>query len=125
MMEVTTKILVVSLIVSEPDTETEYLYVTPTTLNFGFTLSGILPPTKRTELNASANWLATTNQPWVKLVTTSGTSGVGNLDIGLQNVSSLSTGNALCYSICCCWKYCKNNKHKSFCLSVCTTIVRG
>ena len=90
---VSTKILVVSLIVSEPDTGTDYLYVTPTTLNFGYTLSGILPPTKRTELNASANWVATTNQPWVKLVTTSGTSGVGNLDIGLQNVSSLLAGN--------------------------------
>ncbi len=90
---VTTKILVVSLVVSEPDTGTDYLYVTPTTLSFGYTLSGILPPTKRTELNASANWVATTNQPWVKLVTTSGTSGVGNLDIGLQNVSSLLAGN--------------------------------
>lgn len=90
---VTTKILVVSLIVSEPDTGTDYLYVTPTTLNFGYTLSGFLPPTKRTELNASANWVATTNQPWVKLVTTSGTSGVGNLDIGLQNVPSLLAGN--------------------------------
>lgn len=90
---VTTKTLSVSLIVSEPDTGTDYLYVAPNYLNFGYTISGIIPPFKRVELNSSGNWSATTNKSWIKLVTSSGTSGVGVLEIGLQNLSGLTIGS--------------------------------
>ena len=83
----------VTLIISEPDTGTDYLYVTPVVLNFGYTVSGVVPPLKRVELNSSDNWTVTTNKTWISLSASSGVSGAGSLDIGLQNLAGLTVGN--------------------------------
>lgn len=89
---VTTKSLPVTLVVSEADTGTDFLYVSPLVLNFGYTMLGITPPTKRLEINSSDTWTATTNQTWVNLLTTTASAGVSTLDIGLQNLTSLTAG---------------------------------
>ena len=89
----TTRSLPISLVVSEPDTSTDYLYVSPLILSFGYTISGITPPTKRLELNSSDTWTATANQTWVNLLTTTAGAGVATLDIGLHNLSGLTAGN--------------------------------
>ncbi|WP_370407972.1 hypothetical protein [Tenacibaculum dicentrarchi] len=70
----------------------DYIYATPKELNFGYTLSAVLPPTKRIELYASASWTATSIAPWILLSTDSGVEGVGFLDIGLKNVENLAVG---------------------------------
>lgn len=90
---VTTVVIPVTLIVSEPDTGSDYLYVTPVVLNFGYTVSGVIPPLKRVELNSSGNWTATANKTWISLSAASGVAGAGYVDIGLQNLAGLTVGN--------------------------------
>ncbi|MBS9773793.1 MAG: BACON domain-containing protein [Tenacibaculum sp.] len=89
---VTTTKLPVSLIISESETGVDYLYATPLNLNFGYTISGITPPTKRIELNSSNNWTASADKSWIKLSKTSAGKGVGVLDIGIHNLNNLSVG---------------------------------
>lgn len=90
---VTTKTLPISLVISEPSTGTNYLYVTPASLNFGFTKSGVIPPSKKIEMNSSGSWTATSSASWVKLTVASGVAGVGTLSIGVHNLNALSVGN--------------------------------
>ena len=84
--------IAVSLTVSDPNTGTDYLYITPTKLNFGYSSGGSTPPQKSVELNASANWTAAANQSWVNLTTAAGSAGVAVVPIALQNISGLTIG---------------------------------
>lgn len=84
--------IAVSLTVTDPNTGSDFLYVTPTSLNFGYSSGGTIPPQKTIELNASANWTAATNQSWINLTTASGGAGAAIVPIALQNISGLSIG---------------------------------
>jgi hypothetical protein len=83
----------VTLVVSEPATGSDYLYVNPLVLEFGYTQSGVLPPLKPVEINASENWTVTANQSWINLTATTGSAGVSVLEIGIHNAIGLSIGD--------------------------------
>ena len=86
-----TKTIAVSLVISEADTVTTFLYVSPSKFNLNYTIGGYLT-VKTIEYNASGNWTAIASQSWVRLSATSGVGGVGTVQITLQNTSSLSEG---------------------------------
>ena len=86
-----TKTIAVSLVISEADTVTTFLYVSPSKFNLNYTIGGYLT-VKTIEYNASGNWTATASKSWVRLSATSGVGGVGTVQITLQNTSSLSEG---------------------------------
>ena len=86
-----TKTIAVSLVVSEADTETIYLYVSPSAFNLNYTIGGFLT-VKNIEYNASGNWTATASESWVSLSATSGVGGIGTVQLTLQNTSSLTEG---------------------------------
>jgi hypothetical protein len=87
----------VSLTVSNPDTGSDYLYAYPSTLKFGYSLTGIIPPPKSIDINASAAFTAAASQSWIDLSFTSGSSGTSSLVITMQNVSGLSAGTHIGY----------------------------
>lgn len=85
------KTVAVSLVISEADTETTYLYVSPSAFNLNYTIGGFLTE-KIIEYNASGNWTAIASESWVSLSATSGVGGVGTVQLTLQNTSSLTEG---------------------------------
>jgi hypothetical protein len=85
--------IAVSLVISEAATGSDYLYVFPNTLNFGFTQLGILPPAQQVEINVSGDWNASADQSWISFSASSGTSGIHDLQIGLTNTSNLVEGD--------------------------------
>jgi hypothetical protein len=89
---VTTKTIAVSLTVTDAITGTDFLYITPTLLNFGYSSGGEIPPQKTIELNTSAAWTATADQAWVNVPTASGVAGAAVVPIALQNISALAVG---------------------------------
>jgi hypothetical protein len=84
--------IAVSLVISEAATGSNYLYVSPNTLNFGFTQLGILPPSQQVEINVSGDWVVSADQSWISLNTSSGTSGIHFIQIGLADTAALSIG---------------------------------
>lgn len=82
----------ISLTVSNPDTGVDFLYVYPNELNFGFTASGITPPSKSIDLNASATFAAVASEAWIDLAASSGPAGASSFAITMQNLSGLSEG---------------------------------
>ncbi|NKI28275.1 BACON domain-containing protein [Arenibacter sp. 6A1] len=86
-----TKTVNVNLTVSEADTGTTYLYVNPSSIDMEYTLEGYLP-IKNVEYNASGNWSAVADKTWVSLSLASGTAGVGNIELSLQNTETLTPG---------------------------------
>lgn len=85
--------IAVSLVVSDENSGTDFLYVNPTLLTFGFTTNGSLPPQKTIELNTSASWTASADQSWVNVTVASGTAGVSLVPIALQTISGLAAGD--------------------------------
>lgn len=66
--------ILVTLNVSEADSQTDYLFVTPSELNFGFTLNGTLPPFKSVSLSASDYQnISITSPSWIQLESSSDT----------------------------------------------------
>lgn len=86
-----TETVAVSLVISEADTDTTFLYVSPSTYTLNYTIGGYLP-IKIIEYNASGNWTASGSESWVGLSATSGGSGVGTVELTLQNTSGLTQG---------------------------------
>lgn len=86
-----TKTIAVSLVISEADTDTTFLYVSPQSYNLNYTVGGFLV-VKNIEYNASGNWKATASESWLRLSATSGAGGVGTVQLTLQNTSSLTEG---------------------------------
>mgnify|MGYP001065929868 CR=1 FL=1 len=89
---VNTVTIAVSLTVSDANTGVNFLYVTPTLLNFGYSSGGSIPPQKTVEINTSANWTASADQSWINLPTASGGAGAAVIPIALQNISGLAVG---------------------------------
>lgn len=89
----TVKEVSVTLVITEPATGSNYLYVNPLVLEFGYTQSGVLPPLKPVEINASDDWTVTSNQTWINLTATTGAAGVSVLEIGIHNATGLSVGD--------------------------------
>ncbi|CAL2105477.1 BACON domain-containing protein [Tenacibaculum sp. 190524A02b] len=85
--------ITVSLVITGADGSDDFLYVTPRVLNFGYTLSGVLPSPKRLELNSSGDWSVSANKPYVIFSAFSGDSGPSFLDIGLTSLNSLTPGD--------------------------------
>jgi hypothetical protein len=89
---VTSKTVSVTLTITDPNTGTDYLYVLPSLLNFNHSINGTTPPSKYVEINPSASWTATPNQPWINLPVTSGTAGPKIIEVAVQNLSGLTVG---------------------------------
>ena len=89
---VTTKVIPVSLTVSKPVTDTDFLFVNPSNLNFGASVGGALPAAQNVELNASGDWTATADQPWINLTVASGSSSASIVPIAIQNINALEVG---------------------------------
>ena len=89
---VTTKIIPVTLTVTKPVTDTDFLFVNPSSLNFGASEGGALPAVQNVELNASGNWTTAADQPWINLTMQSGTSSASIIPIAIQNISALDVG---------------------------------
>jgi len=89
---VSTKTIAVSLTITDANTGTDYLYVTPTLLNFGYSSGGSIPTQKTVEINTSANWTTSADQSWINLPTASGGAGAAVIPIALQNISGLAVG---------------------------------
>jgi hypothetical protein len=87
---VTTKTIAVNFTVTDANTGTDYLYVSPTNLSFGFTVGGTIPPSKNIELNASTTFTASVNETWVNLPTTSGVAGPQVIQAALLNNAALT-----------------------------------
>ena len=86
-----TKTIPVSLVISQADTDTTFLYISPTKINVSYTIGGFLA-VKKIEYNASGNWTAEASASWINLSATSGKAGVGSVQLTLQNTSSLNEG---------------------------------
>lgn len=86
---VTTKNVAVTLTVTDPNTGTDFLYVNPTLLKYGFTIGGTIPPAKNIELNTSDAFTASVNQPWLELPTTSGAAGAQIIQLAVKSGTDL------------------------------------
>lgn len=90
---VNSKTIAVSLTISDVNTGTDYLYINPLLVKFGYSSGGTVPPQKTIELNASEAWTAITNQPWVNLTMALGAAGAAIVPIALQAISALAIGD--------------------------------
>jgi hypothetical protein len=87
---VNTENIAVTFTVTDANTGTNYLYVNPSLLKFGFTVGGSIPPAKNIELNASDSFTASVNKPWLNLPTTSGNAGAQIIQLALVNDANLT-----------------------------------
>lgn len=91
----TTVIINVTLSISDGNTSEEYLYLSPSELDFIKNKNSSFNPTKTLYLNSSGNWIATTSASWLKLSNTSGSAGTDNIivsiDVTLLNVGVYSS----------------------------------
>lgn len=93
---VSQKTIAVSFVVTDSNTGTDYLYVSPSNNNFAFTVGGAIPPVKNIEINSSASWSAVVSAPWIEASSVSGTFGPQIITVGLKagvDLTALPEGN--------------------------------
>ena len=87
---VTIKTIAVSFVVTDANTGSDYLYVNPNLIKFGFTIGGSIPPVKNIEINVSESWTASLSVSWLELSSSSGSSGVQTITLGLKSGAALT-----------------------------------
>jgi hypothetical protein len=87
--EVETVTISVTFTVTDANTSTNYLYLNPTSLKFGFTVGGTIPPAKNIELNSSDTFTASVNVPWLELPTTTGAAGAEIIQLTVKSGAEL------------------------------------
>ena len=87
----TNKVVDVSLLISDGNTATDYLYVAPSEIDFVKNKSSSYNPTKTISLNASDVWSAVASQSWVVLSQSSGSAGTDAIIVSLD-VTALEVG---------------------------------
>ena len=80
----TVKNITISLLVSDGNTVDDYLYVTPSEIEFYKNVGSSVNPTKTVSLNSSGNWSATTSAAWLLLSTEAGSSGSDVITLSLD-----------------------------------------
>ncbi|MDO6813836.1 BACON domain-containing protein [Tenacibaculum soleae] len=79
--------IIVTLVVDEGDTPTNFLYVNPRNLEFVSEFNEVNDKEFNLNLETSNNWSTVISQPWLSLSATSGISGVHNLKISVNSVA--------------------------------------
>jgi hypothetical protein len=80
---VSTKTVAVTFTVSDGNTATDYLYVSPSLAKFGYTIGGAVPPAKNIEINASEGFTAAVSETWLSLTATTGVAGAQIIELSL------------------------------------------
>lgn len=86
----TTRNIAVTFTVTDPNSGTDFAYIFPELLKFGFTIGGSIPPAKNIEINVSVAWTATTNVSWLTLPTASGALGTQVIQTALLAGAALT-----------------------------------
>lgn len=86
-----TKQITVTLLISDGNTGTDYLYVSPSEVDFIKTIASSFNPTKTIALNSSASWTALSSETWLLLSAVSGSSGSSIITLSLD-VTNLIKG---------------------------------
>lgn len=86
----TTRTIAVTFTVTDANTGTDFLFVSPNLLKFGFTVGGTIPPAKNIELNASDTFTAAVNVPWLNLPITTGAAGASIIQLAVVNGADLT-----------------------------------
>jgi hypothetical protein len=79
-----TSLVEVSLHISDGNTDTDYLYVSPTEIEFIQNTSSTTNPTKTIALNSSGNWALVNTANWLIISTLSGSSGSSVITLSLD-----------------------------------------
>lgn len=86
-----TRFVTVTLVVTGVDTDTTFLYVSPTSFQF-ISEVGEANTTQRTiTVEASGSWTATNSDAWLTLSSTSGSSGITNITVSVDSVALTDT----------------------------------
>lgn len=88
---VTVKYITISLNITEGDTETEFIYITPTDLQFISEVGVENTTQKIINIDASHSWTASANQSWIQLSASSGSSGVQTITVTVDSESLTDT----------------------------------
>jgi hypothetical protein len=80
---VSTKTVAVTFTVSDGNTATDFLYVSPSLAKFGYTIGGAVPPAKNIEINASEAFTAAVSETWLSLTATTGVAGAQIIELSL------------------------------------------
>ena len=87
-----TRLVNVTLFITEIDSGTFALYVSVYSLLFDYRRSGPVPQSQSISLSASHPWVVSANEPWVVLGRQSGPAGDGLISIDVQNLDDLILG---------------------------------
>lgn len=82
----------VTLTITGIDTETDFLYLNPTNLEFITEFEIPYTGTKTLSIEASGNWAASESVAWLQLSATSGSAGTTSIDVSLANNDAFDVG---------------------------------
>jgi hypothetical protein len=82
-----TKTIYITIVVSDGNTVDDYLYISPSEIEFVKNTSSAVAPTKTINLNSSGNWTAVSTESWLLLNVASGSSGSAVITLSLDTLA--------------------------------------